>query len=317
MDKPAHVDVRREDAEWSSRIGNPAVALQRPSRVVRSGVFEWTSSARPTLTILTPREGDTVATGILCVRGTIDGGGGRIRVLVNDVRAVVEDGMFTAGVRVTPDTMILSAVATTTRGATVRHQIGVAVTETTESALRLRPRAEYGVSGFVRRFSLLPAAAVKTIRDSDGVGDTLAPGPGGSHFIFARGASPSPPSSMPATADAAYGATMTLVLAPASLDSHGSVKESGQSERRREADVEGARSALVVNPGLESRTDPPTLKQRELLPPVTPGVQTFLLGRSREGEVGDHFRRMRPGSEYSFGMLFILNSDGLWRLRWF
>jgi hypothetical protein len=110
---------------------------------------------------------------------------------------------------------------------------------------------------------------------------------------------------------------MALVLAPVSLDEHRFVKESGQPEMRPQADVEGVRSALVISSGLESRAEPPTLKQREVLAPVTPDVQPLLLGRSREGEVGDNFRRMRPGSDYSFGMLFILDSDGLWRLRWF
>ena len=76
-------------------------------------------------------------------------------------------------------------------------------------------------------------------------------------------------------------------------------------------------SVLVTNGGPEYRAEPTSLKLRGFLAPVPAGTGLLRPGQSRDGEVEQNPRGMRLGTEYSFGLRFILDTDGFWRVWWF
>jgi hypothetical protein len=270
--------------------------------------------------ILTPTDLATVPAGTLRVRGTVSASGGKVRVLVNGVRAVVQQSTFTAGVPVTPNTMILSAVATTPRGWTVRHQIGLTVSGTAENPFRLRQFPGDGVAALTRQLSLHSAAvsaSAKADPGTDGDGDTTARSPGGLFFTSARAGSHYSPVDMAPAAGTTGAATIALVLASEVPDEHRSGKEPVLAEKLREAGVERTRSVLVMNAGPEYRVEPPTLTQRGSSTPVLAGIGPLRPGQSLDGEVEQNPRGMRPGTVYSFGLRFILDTHGFWRVRWY
>jgi len=320
LDPPVHLRVRTEDPARSggfevAPIVPKGAAIARPAGFSRGGV-----PTRPTVAIPTPPDLAAVLPGILRVQGTVSANGDKVGVLVNGVRAVVQQSTFTAGVRVTPNTMILSAVDTTPRGVTARHQIGLTVSGATENTFRLHPFPGYGVAALTKHFSLLSAAvsaSTKADLGSDGDGDTIAPNPTGLPLTSARAASHYSPAYVTPAAGTTGAATIALVLAPGVLDEHGSGKEPVLTEKRREARVERARSVLVTNGGPEYRAEPTSLKLRGFLAPVPAGTGLLRPGQSRDGEVEQNPRGMRLGTEYSFGLRFILDTDGFWRVWWF
>jgi len=317
---PVHLRVRKEDPARSggfevAPIVPKGVAIARPTGFARRGV-----PPRPTVAILAPTDLATVPAGILWVRGTVSANGDKVRVLVNGVRAVVQQSTFTAGVPVTPNTMILSVVATTPRGGTARHQIGLTVSAIAETTVRLRPRPGDGVAALTDHFSLLSAAVSASSNSdlrSDGDGDTAPPSPGGLPFTSARAGRHDSPVYMTPAAGTTVAATIALVLASEAPDEHHSGKEPVLAEKLREARVERARSVLVMNAGPEYRAEPTTLTQRGSLAPILAGIGSLRPGQSRDGEVEQNPRGMRAGTVYSFGLRFILDTDGFWRVWWF
>ena len=320
LDVPVHPRVRAEDAARSGgfEIGPSVprgVAIARPAGISRHAV-----PIRPTVAILTPTDLAAVPAGTLRVQGTVSANGDKVRVLVNGVRAVVQRGTFAAAIRVTPYTMILSAVATTPNGLTACHQIGLSVSGTPENTFRLRPFPGYGAVAHTARFSLLPATVLVSARGdlgSHGAGDTQTADPGGLRFSFGLVASQYPPTSVTAAAEATETATMTLTLVPVGLDGRRSAKEPGLSAKRLQVDVERMRSLLVMNPGLEFRAESTSLNTRGSSVPVPAGIGSLFPRQGRDGEVEQNPRGMPLRTEYSFGVLFIFDTGGFWRVRWY
>lgn len=320
LDTPVHLRVHTEDPARSGSfevapIIPKGVAIACPAGFSRQGV-----PTRPTVTILTPTDLATVPAGILRVRGTVSANADKVRVLVNGVRAVVQQSTFTAGVRITPNTMILSAVATTPRGVTARHQIGLTVSGTAENTFRLRPFPGAAAAGLATHFSLLSAAvsaSAKAEPGSDGDRDTIASSTGGPPFTSARAGGDSSPVYMTAAAGTTGAASIALVLAPGISDADRSGKEPVLTEKLGEAGVARARSVIVMNARPDHQAEPTTLKQRGSSAPFLAGIGSLRSGPSRDGEVEQNPRGMRLGTEYSFGLRFILDTDGFWRVWWF
>jgi len=320
LDIPVHLRVRKEDAARSGgfeiRPSVPRrVAIARPAGISRHAV-----PIRPTVTILTPTDLAAVPAGTLRVRGTVSANGDKVRVLVNGVRAAVLTGTFAAAVRITPYTMILSAVATTSKGLTACHQIGLAVSGTPENTFRLRPFPGYGAVAHAVRFSLLPAAASVSAQGdlgSHGAGDIQTAGPGGLRFSLGRVASQYPPTSVAAAAEATETATMTLTFVPVGLDGRRFAKEPDLSAKRLQLDIERMRRVLVMNPGPESRAESATPNTYESSATVPAGIRLLSPRQGRDGEVEQNPRGMPLRTEYSFGVLFIFDTGGVWRVRWY
>jgi hypothetical protein len=215
--------------------------------------------------------------------------------------------------------MILSAVATTPKGLAAHHQIGLAVRGTPENTLRFQPFRGFGVVPHTERVSLLPAAASASAQGdpgSDDAGDTPSWGPAGLRFTFRRVTGNSP-ASVPAVADATETATMALVLAPGSPDGGPTAKEAGSPEKRFHLNFERTRSVRVIHRGPEYRAESTPLNTPGPSAPGLAGIGPLSPRQSRDGEVEQNPRGMPLGPEYSFGVLFIFDTGGFWRVRWY
>ena len=317
---PVRLRVRTREAPRSGSFATRPIVHGGAADSDPAGASRPTRPVRPTVTILAPTDMAAVLAGTLSVRGTVSAYGDPVRVLVNGVRAVVRSGAFTAAVRVTPHTVILSAVATTPRGLTDRHQIGLLVSGAPEGGFPLRPCPDHGVVALAQRFSLLPvsvSASTLAEPDGDGAGELQAAGPGGRPFAFegSTGRSPLPPVS--GAEHTPNTATLRLVLAPAVLDGRGSAGEPAMPARRLRVDVEGARRVPATDPRPEDRVESiapngPGSSVRD------PGDIAWLSLRTRyEGDVEHNPRGMPLGATYSFGLLFIFDTDGLRQVRWY
>jgi len=316
---PVRLRVRTREAPRSGSFATRPIVHGGAADSDPAGASRPTRPVRPTVTILAPTDMAAVLAGTLSVRGTVSAFGDPVRVLVNGVRAVVRSGAFTAAVRVTPHTVILSAVATTPRGLTDRHQIGLAVSGPPEGGFPLRPFPGHGVVALAQRFSLLPVsvpAFTQAEPDGDEAGEPQAADPGGRPFALegSTGRSPLLPAS---GAEHTATTTLRLVLAPAVLDRRGSAGEPAVPAPRLRADVEGARRVPAVHPRPEDRVEPiapngPGSSVRD------PGDIASLSLRTRyEGDVEQNPRGMPLGAAYSFGLLFIFDTDGLRQVRWY
>jgi hypothetical protein len=72
-----------------------------------------------------------------------------------------------------------------------------------------------------------------------------------------------------------------------------------------------------MDPGSESGAESPTLRTRRSPATVPAGLGALSPGQDGDGEVERNPRGMRLRAEYSFGILFIFDSGGFWRLQWY
>jgi hypothetical protein len=317
---PVHLRVRTREAPRSGSFDTRPIVHGGAADSDPAGASRPARPARPTVTILAPTDTAAVLTGTLSVRGTVSAHGDPVRVLVNGVRAVVRSGAFTAAVRVTPHTVILSAVATTPSGLTDRHQIGLAVSGAPEGGFPLRPFPDRGVVALAQRFSLLPAsvsAFTQAEPDADGAGEPQAGGPGGRPFAFEGGIGRSPLLPVSGAEHPANRTTLRLVLAPAVLGGHGSAGRPAVPSQRLRVDVEGTRRDPAVHPRPEDRVEAVAPNGPGSATRDPSGIRPLLLGTRSEGDVEQNPRGMPLGATYSFGLLFIFDADGLRQVRWY
>lgn len=320
MRVPVHLRVRTREAPRSGSFDTRPIVHGGVADNDLAGASRPARPVRPTVTILAPTDMAAVLGGTLSVRGTVSAYGDPVRVLVNGVRAVVRSGAFTAAVRVTPHTVILSAVATTSSGLTDRHQIGLAVRGAPEGGFPLRPFANRDVVALAQRFSLLPAsvsAFTEGEPDGDGAGEPQAGPPGRRPIAFEGSIGRSPLLPVNGAADTADMTTLRLVLAPAVLDGRGSAGEPAVPAQRLRVGVEGARRFPAVHPRPGDRVEAvaPNGLGSSVRDPSD--IVSLSLRTRSEGEVEQNPRGMPLGATYSFGLLFIFDTDGLRQVRWY
>ncbi len=316
---PVHLRLHPRESPRPSDVGLGAWAARRARGTQPAGGSRRTQPARPTVLILVPTDLAAVPVGILRVRGTVGPRGEAVRVLVNGVRAVVQSGMFSAEVNVTPHTLILSAVATTSGGRRDCHQVGLAVGEAPENGPRLRASPDGAVVALPQRFSILPAAVLPGAPaepDGDDAGDSPAETAGRARFavgnLMAR--------SSPPTGTGAWAAgevPMGLALSAAHLDGRGLPAEPDVAETGHRAAVEAMRRALAIRPRPEDRVE--AFKPGEAGPQrrIPAGADALSLRTRGEEDIEQNPRGMPLGSTYSFGLLFIFDTDGFRQIRWY
>jgi hypothetical protein len=317
---PVQLRIRTGELAQKGDFDIGAIAQRGFAGARPAGGSRQVRPVRPNVTILSPTDLAAVPAGALRVRGTVNGHGDAVRVHVNGVRAVVRSGAFSATIRVTPHTLILSAVAATSGGLTDCHQIGLTVSETPETRPRLRPFLDHAVLALPQRFSLLPAAVLpsaQTDLDADGAGDIRAGGPSGLRFTVGGLVKGFSLPTVNATTDVNAAPPTSLVLAPARPDGRGPPTAPGPPEMDRRVDVESARRVL----GTHLRPD----DRVESITPADPGpslrdltgADSFSLRTRGEGDIEQNPRGMPVGAKYSFGLLIIFDANGFWQIRWY
>ena len=326
---PLPASAVRVPVQLRTRTGEPArkgdvdigaIAQQGVAGARPAGVSRQTQPVRPTVTILSPTDLAAVPAGTLRVHGTVNVHGNAVRVFVNSVRAVVRSGAFSAAVRVTPHTLILSAVATTPAGPTDCHQIGLAVSETRETTPRLRPFLDHAVVALPQHSLLLPTAVLSSAQtdpDADGAGDLPAGGPSGVRFTVGRLVNGLSLPTVNGTTGVNGAAPTSLVLSPARLDGRGAPAEPGLPEMGRRVDFESARRVLATHLRPEDRAESITPTEPGSSGRDLTGADSFSLRTRGEGDVEQNPRGMPVGARYSFGLLFIFDANGFRQIRWY
>ncbi len=309
---PAHLRIPRRESDRRPHFRIPSAARRGTLAVGAASFPPAVLRARPIVIITTPEDQAAVSAGLLRVRGTVDANDAAVGVVVNGVRAVVRAGLFVATVRVTPHTLLLSAAATTRGRVSARHQIGVTVSATGATALRLRGLPANRMAALDAPLRLLSGLTptpphVRAAGDGDGCailsirdGERLAMAP-----------------STGAAIGAAVQKGVADAVGPLVMDELPPEAESAPPTSPPPTQAEWTERGAPVTLGREERAPAPPAGLRRFFPGLVARIATLRVLGGQDEDVPRGLRRARLGPELSLGLLFTLDANGLWRVSWF
>ncbi|MGH7368699.1 MAG: Ig-like domain-containing protein [Candidatus Rokuibacteriota bacterium] len=282
----------------------------------------FTVSSGPQVTITEPSAGTTVPSGAVLVRGTVAPGGIEVGVTVNGVVAARHGSAFAALVPVTAaPSVTLTAVATTESGGTATHAVTVAVSDLGENVLALRAHPETGGVPLTTSFSLLGGpvpARIELDFDGDGQLDFDGPTLDGRTFDFASPGLFFPRARVVDTQGAVFTATTVVqVLDPAALEALVQARWAALRDALGRSDVNAAVAVLAEASRDAYRDQLAALAGVGALPQVAADLGVITAVRILDKAAEYELRATQRGILYSFQVLFVIDTDGTWRLRVF
>ena len=271
--------------------------------------------------ITEPGPGATVPSGVALVRGTVANGGAGAGVAVNGVVASVQGGVFAATIPVSAPSITLTAVATTETGSSATDSVTVSVTDVGESAVSLRASPRMGGTPLVTSFSLVGGPVPTRVEldvDGDGSIDFSGPTLEGQTFTYPTAGLYFPVVRVIDSQGAVSTARAVVqVLDRADLETLLQPKWTALRDALGRGDVPGA-LALFAGASRDAYQEQLTaLAGAGALPQVAadlgPITAVRVLDRAAEYEL----RAVQQGVAYSFHVLFVVDTDGVWRLRVF
>ncbi|MGH7384007.1 MAG: Ig-like domain-containing protein [Candidatus Rokuibacteriota bacterium] len=282
----------------------------------------FTVSSSLEVTIAEPSAGTTVPSGELLVRGTVAPGGIEVGVTVNGVVAARHGSSFAALVPVTAaSSLTLTAVATTGSGGTGTHAITVAVSDLGENALTLRAHPGTGGVPLTTSFSLLGGPVPGRIEldfDGDGQLDFDGPTLDGRTFDFGSPGLFFPRARVVDAQGAVFTAsTVVQVLDPAALEALVQARWAALRDALGRSDVTAAVAVLAEASRDAYRDQLAALAGVGALPQVAADLGAITAVKILDKAAEYELRATQRGILYSFHVLFVVDTDGVWRLRVF
>ncbi len=271
--------------------------------------------------ITEPSAGATVPSGVLLVRGTVASSGAEVGVTINGVVAAVQGSSFAAMVPVSAPSATLTAVVTAASGATASHAVSVAVSDQGENVVILRAHPASGGVPLTTSFSILSGPVPARIElDFDGNGQTDFDGAAleGQAFTYPSAGVYFPRVRLTdAQGNVLTATTVVQVLDQAQLESQLQGRWTALRDALSRSDVTAA-VALFAEASRDAYRDQLTaLAGAGALGQVAAdlgGITAVkILGKAAEYEL----RAVRQGVAYSYHVLFVIDTDGVWRLRVF
>jgi hypothetical protein len=273
------------------------------------------------ITITEPASGASVPSGSLLVRGTVAGGGAEIGVSVNGTAAARQGSAFAALVAVTGPSATLTAVATTASGRTASHAVTVSVSEAGDGTPAIRAHPETGAAPLTTAFSLqggLGPARVEMDFDGDGRTDFDGPALDGQRFTYAAPGLFFPRVRVVDAQGGVFTATTLVhVLDPAALDGLFQARWTALREALGRADVTAAVAQFAEASQDAYRDQLAALAGAGALPQIAADLGAITPVRVLDRAAEYELRAIQRGIAYSFHVLFVLDTDGIWRLRVF
>jgi hypothetical protein len=271
--------------------------------------------------ITEPASGATVPAGVVLVRGTVANGGGGAGVAVNGVVASVQGGVFAATVPVSAPSITLTAVATTETGSSATDSVTVSVADVGESALALHASPRMGGTPLVTSFSLVGGPMPTRVEldvDGDGVIDFSGPTLEGQTFTYPTAGLYFPVVRVIDSQGAVSTARAVVqALDRADLETLLQPKWTALRDALGRGDVPAAVALFAATSRDAYREQLTALAGAGALPQVAadlgPITAVRVLDRAAEYEL----RAVQQGVAYSFYVLFVVDTDGVWRLRVF
>ena len=274
----------------------------------------------PTIAITEPTAGATVSSGLVLVRGTV-AGGGEVGVAVNGVTAAVQGSVFAAMVPASAPSLTLTAVATNPAGASATATFTIAVTDPAAGALSLRPSPGMGGAPLLASFSLTGGpvpARVELDIDGDGRVEFDGPSLDGRTFTYSAPGLYVPVVKVTdAQGVVATARAVVQVLDAAGLDTVLQPKWAALRDALGRADVPAA-VALFAGASRDAYRDQlAALAGVGALPQIAADLGAIRPVRVHDRAAEYELRAVQQGTSYSFHVLFVVDTDGVWRLRAF
>jgi len=273
-----------------------------------------------TVKIINPTAGTNLNQAVALVRGTVTGTSAEIGVAVNNIPAWVQGDQFFALVPVDPGMTQLTAVVADVAANTSSDTIPVSVTLSEDAPiLSLRAQPAVGTVPLTVSFSLHSPTSISSVKlDTDGDKDIDFTGVtlDGQTFQYTN------PGVFVAevTVDTNDGTTHTefavvQVLEPAAFDAQLQAKWRSFKEALRRGDIDGALTFIVRSQRENQRA------VFEALRPLLVNIDQILTDISfvsMHGVRAEYeMRRTDDGVPLSYFVLFILDEDGIWRIKQF